>query len=130
MEDDGFHELCGVLSCVVYALLSRGKVVYIGQSTQPLVRLFQHQLKAGERLYRRTHARGVERFPFDQVFIRSCTLAQVNQIEKDMIQKHWPKYNIAHKTEQVDFKALIQTLVPLAETQPHPYVVGKLNRRI
>jgi excinuclease UvrABC nuclease subunit len=129
VEDDGFVEYSDLLTVAVYALVSKGKVVYIGQSAMPLVRIFQHKLKAGERIYRRTHGRGVERFAFDQIYIRTCTPRQVNELEKEMIVKHQPKYNILLKYERVDFRSLVQGLVPRVDLNQHP-TIGHINRRI
>jgi predicted GIY-YIG superfamily endonuclease len=129
MEDDGFVEVSDLLSVAVYALVHKGKVVYIGQSAMPLVRIFQHKLKAGERIYYRRHVRGVERFPFDQIYIRTCTPRQVDALEREMVVKYQPKHNIALKFEKVDFKALVRSMVPKMDANVHP-VIGKIERRI
>jgi hypothetical protein len=129
MEDDGFIEVGGLLTAAVYALMSRGVVVYIGQSTIPLIRIMQHRLRSGERIGKRKMGRGIERFPFDRIMIRTCTLNEINKLEREMIVKYQPKYNIHHRYEKVNFRALIRTLVPVSDPNTHPYI-GKINRRI
>jgi excinuclease UvrABC nuclease subunit len=129
VEEDGFVEVSQLLTVAVYALVSRGKVVYIGQSTQPLVRLFQHRLKAGERVCQQKAGKRIERFPFDQIYIMSCTLAEVNQVERRLIAKHQPKYNILHRYEKIDFKSLVMSLAPVVDKSVHP-TIGKMERRI
>ena len=118
------------LKPVVYVLINRGTVVYVGKTAQPIIRLFQHKLKAGEVIYKRRHTRGVERFPFDKILFHPCDHDQLDRMEKLMIQKHQPKHNILHKYEPLDIKALLATIVPIrALSNDHP-TIGKINRRI
>lgn len=133
MQEDGFVEVSIWLQPVVYALWSRGKVVYIGQSTQPIVRMFQHKLKNGERIARQnSRARTIERFPFDRIWFRVCTLDEIDNVERDMIFKYQPKHNIRFKDSPrvcpIDLKALVASMVPPQLQTTHPMMQGTIRR--
>ena len=127
----GFADVSALLEASIYLLKSRGKVVYVGQSIQPIVRIFQHRLKTGERIGRRIHSRGIERFAFDQIFILPCKLSEINTLEKKYIQQYMPKYNIAHKATPLNIKALVASIIPTAgQTIVEKPWSGELVRRI
>lgn len=115
-----------MLSCAVYALASKGKVVYIGQSALPLIRVFQHRLKTGERI--KSSGR-IERFPFDQIYIRPCLPKYINALEREMIQKHQPRFNIAHKYEKINIRALVEACMPPINLGVHP-TQPRIERRL
>jgi hypothetical protein len=128
MELEGFQEISGLLHCAVYALVHRREVVYVGQTRQPWIRLYAHvnargkagQLKAGYR----TVKHGVK---FDQLFIRSCMLAELDQLELDMIAKYRPKHNVkgVPKATPQEMEALIAALITVSV----PIAQPKLHRR-
>lgn len=89
MELEGFQEITGLLHCVVYALVHRREVVYIGQSRRPLARLDAHAVGRSRVGLKST----ASRFRFDQVFIRSCMLGELDELETKMIALYRPKHN-------------------------------------
>lgn len=92
MELEGFLEVSGLLHCVVYALVYRREVVYVGQSRRPLARLDAHAVGRSRVGFRKNGGPKVG-FRFDQVFIRPCMLAELDALETEMIAKYRPKHN-------------------------------------
>jgi GIY-YIG catalytic domain len=129
MEEDGFVDVSAMMHCLVYALLRRGKVVYVGQSKTPLRRLYEHmktQGKAKDPLYGTSVYKGMV---FDAIWIRPCMLAELSKIEMAAIAKHQPKYNVAGKLKvpPVPIEELIRLLpavdnVAKAVATPRPSV--------
>jgi hypothetical protein len=98
MEQDGFVNYTALLHCAVYALLKRGVVVYVGQSRTPFKRLYSHATVRGRPLssvspYASKRKLG---FQFDEVWLRPCALTEVDDLERELIQKYRPKNNTAY----------------------------------
>lgn len=85
----GFLNFSGGLRCGVYALTYRGRVVYVGKATRPFQRIAQHQ----SRLDRRRKGKDIPAILFDGVILHSCMLAELDRIEKAMIEQYKPRYN-------------------------------------
>lgn len=122
MELEGFREITEVLHCVVYALVYRREVVYVGQTRQPLKR-FQAHINGRKRSihkpagFNETVRPGIQ---FDQVFIRPCMLAELDGLETAMIARYRPKHNqrklppVSAKELELLVQAVLagQTIVP------------------
>lgn len=89
MQLEGFQEVTPLLHCLIYALVHRREVVYIGQSRRPLSRLDAHAVGRS----RVGLKSSVSRFRFDQVFIHPCMLAELDELETKMIALYRPKHN-------------------------------------
>ncbi len=126
MELEGFAEVTGLLHCVVYALVHRREVVYVGQSRRPLARLDAHAIGRSRAGLKST--RGLKPFRFDQVFIRACMLAELDSLETEMIARYRPKHNQRKlpPASAVELNLLIAAV--LASTAP-PAPVVNIHRR-
>lgn len=104
MELAGFQDISKVLTCGVYALGFKGVVVYVGKSKSMYSRIYAHrnlwnQGRKG-RLQPAWMPTSVKGMLFDEVYIRPCTLEQVDALEVEMINRYKPKYNIVSKTRE------------------------------
>lgn len=116
----GFVEVSGVLLSGVYALVSKGQVIYVGQSKSLYQRIYAHRTRArriakGDRLPDWITAKA---FVFDQVFIRPCPLDQLNALEAEMINRYKPKFNQSLKTPvkpTLNLRELFPALMPKPE---------------
>lgn len=101
MQLSGFIDASEILRSGVYILIHRGVVIYVGKSKAMLTRIYTHRnLWASMR-------RGRAEVPwwipipgihFDEVHIRPCALAQLDELEQAMIELYKPKYNMQLKT--------------------------------
>lgn len=87
----------------VYLLLSRGVVVYIGQSKVLLRRIYTHanrwnrlQLE-GVKKSKLAILRGEKVISFDAAWAMPCKLGDLNRLEAEMIAKYDPKHNVLLK---------------------------------
>lgn len=62
--------------CFIYFLINKGEVVYVGQTTQGIIRPFSHKDKQ-----------------FDSVRIMLCKKEELDILEDKFIKKYTPKYN-------------------------------------
>lgn len=98
MELAGFTDVSELLRCGVYALCKRGVVIYVGKSKSLYSRIYTHRNLAsrgkGKKLpsWMPQSLKGID---FDQVFIRTCTLDDIDALEHDMINLYKPKYNMS-----------------------------------
>lgn len=89
-----FKAIGDLLGPGVYALLYRRQVVYIGQSTLMLTRLYQHR----NNYLRNRQGKTVAGTPakailFDDIMIYPCPREDLDRIERALIKNHNPKYN-------------------------------------
>lgn len=77
----------------VYFLKKRGKIIYVGQSTDILKRIYQHRYN---------------KIDFDSYDYITCDTDALRELEKELIKKHCPKLNKVHnrkiKTEPMQIK--------------------------
>jgi len=129
-----YESLANGLRPCVYCLVYKGKVMYVGQSSQPLSRFYQH-VKTKKMMKTPFGPRVVKAIPFDDMWVKPCMAWEIDAEEIRLIHKYRPKFNVKHNeddvdVEKIDFKALVQSLAPDKFDRVHPYVVGKINRRI
>lgn len=92
---DGFSDVSEILLPGVYALVKRGVVIYVGKSKSLYQRIYAHRTTAARK------ARGnpipswlpIKGFVFDQVFVRTCRLEELDALEREMINTYKPRFN-------------------------------------
>lgn len=94
MELGGFIGVSEILRSGVYALVYRGAVVYIGKSKVMLGRIYTHRSQWGRKALPWLPIKGIL---FDEVFVRPCTLDQIDELEYEMINLYKPRYNVMLK---------------------------------
>lgn len=111
MELPGFVDVSEILRCGVYALLYRKKIVYVGQSKTMLMRIYRHRNGVGNS----ERARASGGITFDEVQVRPCRVELLDELERSLIAKYEPKYNVLHNSGWKvphDLKALLDTMQP------------------
>lgn len=102
MKLSGFSNASEILRSGVYILVFRGQVIYVGKSKAMLARIYTHR-----NLYL-SKRRGKAEVPwwipipgiqFDEVHIRPCSLADLDELEAKMIELYKPKFNVQKKTD-------------------------------
>lgn len=114
MEPGGFQDVSRILGVGVYLLVHRGTIVYVGKSKSLYQRIYAHrnlwnQGKRGrpQPSWMPPSAKGML---FDGVFIRPCTLEEVDALEVRMIELYRPKHNIVNQPRTampVELKLLV-----------------------
>lgn len=89
----------------IYILRHRGAIVYIGKAKVMLTRIYSHRKAWGDRRQRPANRELPEWFPikgimFDSVSVLPVEPAHVDRIERELIQRYQPRYNIQHKPKQ------------------------------
>ena len=96
MNLEGFKPIGEILRSGVYALVHRGKVVYIGKSKVMLTRIYSHRS-----LWGRKRSIGewlaIKGILFDDVHILPCRLEDIDELEREMINIYRPKFNVQLK---------------------------------
>jgi GIY-YIG catalytic domain len=137
MELEGFANVGEVLKSGVYALVYRGAVVYIGKSKVMLTRIYTHRS-----MYARSRkplgslpwlSKGIK---FDDVWVRPCPSAKLDQLEYEMINRYKPKHNQLLKNGlpvplTPDIQNLIASMLGTAVNVPTPAQNhGSIRRRV
>lgn len=96
MELQGFTNISDSLGMGIYALIERGKVVYIGKAKAMLVRICTHRSNARNRApaWLPQSARGIV---FDQVHIMPAHPDQIDDLEHALINFYKPRHNVQLK---------------------------------
>lgn len=92
---DGFSDVSDILRAGVYALVKNGVVIYVGKSKTLYQRIYAH------RHTERRAAKGkpipswlpIRGFVFDQIFVRTCRLEELDKLEAAMINLYKPRFN-------------------------------------
>lgn len=95
MQLDGFADVSALLRAGVYALCKRGVVIYVGKSKSLYSRIYTHKHFAnrgakGKALPDWLPVKGIQ---FDEVFIRTCKVEDLDALEAEMINLYKPRYN-------------------------------------
>lgn len=91
---EGFVDVSLVLRRGVYILLHQGVVMYVGQASLMLGRVYRHRVAWGSK--KRKPITGVipaKGMLFDQIMIRPCQLHEANELEAKLIDQYKPRYN-------------------------------------
>lgn len=96
MRLEGFADVSEVLGPGVYVLLRRGIVVYVGKSRKMLARITAHQ-----QVWSAKRSKGekpwwlsIPGLLFDEVHVMRCRVDQLDEVEREMIARFRPKYNV------------------------------------
>lgn len=99
MQADGFFDVSRLLRSGVYLLCWHGEVVYVGQSKKMLTRVYTHM-----NMYLRKQRSGafLPRIPvkgirFDEVLVQPCLASDLDRLEREMIVKYNPVFNVNFK---------------------------------
>ena len=87
MRDQGFTDATALLRGGVFVLRHRGKVVYVGKATGPMLPKIAN-------LRGRDRPSWLPRVTFDEVLIRHIHPDLVNDLYLDLIAEFQPKHNI------------------------------------
>jgi len=95
---EGFVDVSMVLKAGVYALLSRGTVVYIGKSKCMLGRVYSHRNRYVQKRKGRAEVpwwleSAIPAISFDQILVFPCAIEHLDRLERHMIDKYRPRYN-------------------------------------
>lgn len=126
MEEQGFLEVSAAIASGVYALCWQGEVMYIGQSRTLMVRLAGYVSSRNKHRRVKLGSKWVKGIVFNEVWIRPCPLADLDELEEAMIRLYTPKYNERMKTP-LALGDLLAALVPLP-SPPKP--AGTIRRRV
>ena len=90
------QDVSALLRPVVYALVLKHEVVYVGKAQNGLTRLYTHQYNwkrygQGKRLH---FGRAME---FDAVRVWPCKAEHLSELEQKLIDQFRPKHNVLHK---------------------------------
>jgi hypothetical protein len=112
--EDGFVDISALLDSGVYMLEYHGEVVYIGRTKCGVSRIGSHTFQ---------HSR-LGKIPFDKVWFKPCQKESLSVIERQLIKKYSPRYNIHGVTPNTTgdptkvLKLLGIDYVPLTPLQP------------
>lgn len=90
MQLSGFQEVSEVLASGVYALVSKGEVVYVGKSKCMLTRVYSHRSLRSRRAPSWMPIKGIQ---FDQVFVLPVHVDRLDAVEREMINRYKPRHN-------------------------------------
>src|SRR5216684_2207210 len=123
-EEEGFIDVTVFMHCGVYMLIRRGEVVYVGQSKSVGERIRTHirQRKGGARNSGLFHNKVKVGFAFDSIMVKGCMLGELDNLERAMIKKYQPKYNVLHKNPKplMDLQMLLDMMPPVLMLPPNP----------
>lgn len=100
---DGFTDVSSILSAGVYALVHNGEVVYVGKSRKMLGRVYTHLKMWGDKRSGKVPSwlsAAVKGVLFNEVHICPCRIEDLDRVEREMIERYKPKYNLLHKTDR------------------------------
>lgn len=90
----GFIDVSQVLRGGVYLLAHQGVVVYVGKAQVMLGRIYSHRVKWGTKSRKPiTAAIPAKGMLFDQVFVRPCSSAEIDELEARLVDQYRPRYN-------------------------------------
>ena len=104
MQLDGFADVSGVIRSGVYALCAKGTVIYVGKSRAMIARINTHRRayidkRKGAKSWL-TDSLGIPALLFDEIHIRPTAPHLLDEVEREMIDKFKPSYNVQLKTSE------------------------------
>lgn len=131
MELEGFTDISHSLRCGVYALVSKGRVIYIGKSRCMLVRIYSHR-NAKSKKGSLPSWFPIKGITFDEVHVHPCHPDSIDRVEFDMINLYKPKLNTNLKNNlgiNIPHTIKVGNIELVIASQSHPSI-GKIERRI
>lgn len=113
--EDGMYDVSEILECGVYILLRRSVVVYVGQSRSMVRRIYTHMSHVGQKHWLKSQ-RG---FVFDEIWVKPCSIEELDTLERAMITKYQPLYNTHHKTKPRREQMPLENIVASIMTHRH-----------
>lgn len=108
----GFIDATAMLRGGIYALVHRGVVVYVGKSKVMLTRVNAHRGAWGSKSRKAVGLKPIKGILFDEVWVRPCSLEEIDELEHEMINLYKPRYNqLLRNGLPVDISALVAQLV-------------------
>lgn len=102
MQLEGFSDSSAILRSGVYALIRKGSVIYVGKSKAMIARVNAHRKAWADKRRKNeswiNDALGIPGLLFDEIHIRPCPLHDLDRLEREMIDKYKPHYNIQLRT--------------------------------
>lgn len=92
-----FTDVSVLLGPGVYALAFAEEVVYIGKATRLLARIYAHRY-AMERAKRGQLMYSMKEVHFSKVTVFPCAASDLDRVERELIAKHNPRYNVKLRT--------------------------------
>lgn len=135
LAEMGAEDCTVLIRPAVYFLLHQGAVVYVGQSRMPIQRLYAHRSSWGKRKadeWRRMGKKAVKAVIFDEVHILRTAIEDLDEVEREMILRYRPKYNVHHNRGVAippELAALVAELCINQSLPPAPVAMPKLYRR-
>lgn len=125
---EGFQDISPILRAGVYALCYHGAVVYIGKSKSLYARIYAHRSawsreRQGKRAFAHLPVKGIL---FDEVLVFPARPDQIDELERAMIVKYSPKFNVLLKPPTNALTHIRVNGVPLTLTPAHM----RLERRV
>lgn len=98
---DGFVDASAMMQGGVYLLYHRRELVYIGKAKSFLARIYTHRsvwsrTRKGDKIAKWLPVKGIM---FDAIFLRPCRPEIADELERELIGLHNPKYNTALRTK-------------------------------
>lgn len=90
MKVSGFLDVSSLLGPGVYALCRWKEIIYIGKAKVVLHRVYAHR----NALERMRKGKPVSAVPFSGILIMPCALSDLDRLEREMIKKYEPRYNL------------------------------------
>ena len=101
MRLDGFNEVSTILKSGVYVLVAKGVPIYVGKSKAMIARIGAHRRAWIDKRKGNawtTEVLGIPGLKFDEIHIRAVPLHLLDEVEREMIDRYKPRYNVQLKT--------------------------------
>lgn len=97
MTLDDFMDVTAMFHAGVYALTWRNKVVYVGKSNNILRRLHEHRMNGARNRGLYPWEPKSNKMQFDGMQYIPLRLDELDRVERQMINRYRPRYNVHHK---------------------------------
>lgn len=101
MQLEGFADVSVSLRSGVYALCAKGVVIYVGKSRAMIARVNAHRRAWIDRKRKESwisESLGIPGLLFDEIHVRAVPKHLLDDVEREMIDKYKPRYNVQLKT--------------------------------
>lgn len=112
---EGFVDVSLLLRPAVYLLSRQGRVVYVGKSKCPLVRIYTHRSLARQKRLPWIKVRGIL---FDKVEVLPTLVDDLDKVEQYWIKKLQPVHNIHHNESPEPRTVPLSAILNLPKRQP------------